>query len=214
MAIRVDPIRCSVLPRPSGGERTMARLSAKDHAEWKALASRVAPLIERLLPTGVVADRAVPDRDGWRLAPVRPALRRARRAAAALARAGEVVATDVEDFFGSVRPEVLEAALLHVGARREDAVRAGAMIEGWAAHGHRGLPVGPAASSILANAVLLPVDLRLGPRPFLRWVDDYLLPAEHPLERFDEALAAVGLRRSTRKTVRGITGVWSPPYRR
>lgn len=192
----------------------MARLSASDEAEWTGLASRVAPLIERLLPAAVVADRAIPDRDGWRLAPVRPALRRARRAAAMLARAGEVVATDVADFFGSVRPDVLEAALVAVGARRGDAARAAAMVEGWAAHGHRGLPVGPAASSILANAVLLPVDRSLAPRAFLRWVDDYLLPAEHPLDRFDEELAAVGLRRSIPKTVRGIAGVWSPPYRR
>ena len=212
MAIRVDPIRCLAVPRPGGGERTMARLSARDRAEWAALAGRIAPLVERLLPAAVVADRAVPDRDGWRLAPMRPALLRARRAAKALARLGEVIATDVEDFFASVRPEVLETALLDVGAPRQDAAGAAAMVDGWAAHGHRGLPVGPAASSILANAVLLPVDLSLSPRAFLRWVDDYLLPAEHPLERFDEALAAVGLRRSTRKTVRGIAGVWRPPY--
>lgn len=212
MAYRVDPIRCSVMPRPSGGARTMAGLSSRDEAEWTALAGRVAPLVEAMLPAGVVADRAIRGRRGWRLAPMRPALLRARRAAEALARLGEVVATDVEDFFGSVSPAGLERALLGAGARREDATRAAAMVEGWEAHGHRGLPVGPAASSILANAILLPVDLSLAPRAFLRWVDDYLLPAEHPLERFDESLAAVGLRRSERKTARGIAGVWRPPY--
>lgn len=213
MASRVDPIRCSVLVRPSGGARTVARLSARDEAAWSALANRVAPLIEARLPTGVVADRAVRAGNGWRPAPVRPALRRARRAAAALARRGPVVATDVEAFFASVTPEALASGLLGAGAAREDAAAAASMLEGWAEHGHRGLPVGPAGSSILANAVLLPVDLSIRGAPFLRWVDDYLLPAEHALERFDEALAAVGLRRSERKTVRGVAGVWRVPYR-
>ncbi|HEX6207673.1 MAG TPA: RNA-directed DNA polymerase, partial [Actinomycetota bacterium] len=179
-----------------------------------ALADRAAPLIEARLPEGVVADRAVRERPGWRLAPMRPALRRARRAAASLARGGAVVATDVEAFFPSVSPEALERALLAVGVARGDAAAAASMVAGWAEQGCPGLPVGPEASSILANAVLLPVDLAVAPARFLRWVDDYLLPAEYPLERFDEALARVGLRRSERKTVSGIRGVWRAPYGR
>ncbi|HEX6262146.1 MAG TPA: RNA-directed DNA polymerase [Actinomycetota bacterium] len=210
MAIRVDPPR--VEARASG--RTICRLSPRDEARWRALADRAAPLIEARLPDGVVADRAVRQRHGWRLAPMRPALRRARRAAASLAREGAVVATDVEAFFPSVTPETLERALLAVGAARGDAAAAASMLGGWAEQGRAGLPVGPAASSILANAVLLPVDLAVAPVRFLRWVDDYLLPAEYPLERFDEALAVVGLRRSERKTVRGIGGVWQAPYGR
>lgn len=212
MAIRVDPIRCSPLPKRSGGHRVIARLSPRDAAEWGAIAGRVAPVIEAMLPGEVLADRAVRRGTGWRVAPVRLALRRARRAAAAMARRGDVTATDVEDFFGSVTPWVLEVALRGVGADGEDAARAATMVEGWEERGHRGLPVGPEASSILANAVLLPVDLSVAPSPFLRWVDDYLLPADHPLERFDEALGAVGLRRSERKTVRGVVGVWRVPY--
>lgn len=190
----------------------MAHLSPSDEARWRVLADRAAPLIEARLPPGVVASRAVRGRGGWRLAPVRPALRRARRAAAALARGGAVLATDVEAFFPSVTPAALASCLIRIGASRADAACAASMLEGWEARGHRGLPVGPIASSILANAVLLPVDLSLAPHVFLRWVDDYLLPAEHPLERFDEALAEVGLRRSERKTVRGVRGVWQTPY--
>jgi hypothetical protein len=61
----------------------------------------------------------------------------------------------------------------------------------------------------MANAVLLPIDRTLGPRPFVRWVDDYRIAVTSPrdagaiLARMDRELAALGLRRSGAKTALG-----------
>jgi hypothetical protein len=69
----------------------------------------------------------------------------------------------------------------------------------------------------MACAVLSAVDESLGRRPFLRWVDDYLIGVRSEedgtavLDRIDEALASLGLERSRPKTrvlPRGAGGVW------
>lgn len=80
------------------------------------------------------------------------------------------------------------------------------MLEGWGSEGYPGLPIGPPGSAVLANALLDPVDRAVAPSPFLRWVDDYVIGLDDPseaaavLDRLDEALDGVGLRRSERKT--------------
>jgi hypothetical protein len=203
---RPEPVRTFEVRRPDGRTRTMWRLSPRDAATWDALAGRVVQLLEHALDPRVLAARAVIGQDEWRAAPLGPALRRARATAERLVRkGGTVVATDVASFYGSVRPEVLERALLDVGAAPDDAQLAAAMLEGW---GSEGLPVGPRGSAVLANAVLLPVDRALGDVPFLRWVDDYLLGEPAALERLDEALTRVGLTRSARKTRTGTVLPW------
>jgi hypothetical protein len=71
--------------------------------------------------------------------------------------------------------------------------------------GVEGLPVGPDASAVLANAVLAQVDrtLREAGVEHLRWVDDVVLSgvdASAALSVFRTALASIGLRANETKT--------------
>ena len=71
--------------------------------------------------------------------------------------------------------------------------------------GVRGLPVGPDASAVLANAVLAPVDraLREAGIDHLRWVDDVVLSGPDPeaaVSTLREALGRIDLRLNERKT--------------
>ena len=72
------------------------------------------------------------------------------------------------------------------------------------------MPVGPPASTVLANAVLSGVDRALRRKPHLRWVDDILVfcadahEAVSTLALLREELAQVGLRVSQEKTSVGV----------
>jgi hypothetical protein len=71
--------------------------------------------------------------------------------------------------------------------------------------GVEGLPVGPDASAVLANAVLAQVDRRLRDAgvEHLRWVDDVVLSGvdvRAALTVFRTALASIGLRANETKT--------------
>lgn len=179
----------------------MARLSPRDARAWHRLAERIASAVEPRLGPQVLANRTA---DAGR--PLRASLARARRAAAALALGSDaVIRTDVRAFYASVTPSVLWRALVRCGVEPPAASRAAAMLEGWGSEGYPGLPIGPPGSAVLANAVLAHVDERLAGKPFLRWVDDYLIAAgrgEVPfvLEKLDAALGAHSLERSPLKT--------------
>lgn len=206
---RPDPIDVELRPRPGRPPRRMARLSERDAGAWHALGGRVAALLEPRLGPDVVANRAVVSGGQWRLESLDGSLRRLRARLGTSRRptgAGAgYLATDVEDFFPSVGSETVARALLAAGASPDDARRVAAMLEGWAALGYEGLPIGPPASAVVANAVLRSVDEAVG-ASFVRWVDDYLVPlagerqAGEVLERVDEALDRLGLRRSVPKT--------------
>jgi hypothetical protein len=165
----------------------------------------------------IVANRALLAGDRWRLETLGTSLRRLWRMMLPIRRPpaeGTVfLSTDVEDFFPSVTPDTAARAMLSVGASSEDAAQAATMIEEWASLGYRGLPIGPRASAVLANAVLRSVDHAVGV-PFLRWVDDYRAvvrtegQAADVLERMDEALARLALSRSARKTRLGVAPGW------
>jgi hypothetical protein len=165
----------------------------------------------------VVANRALRAGTGWGLENLETSLPRLRRILRAARRVGSgraaFLSTDVEDFFPSVSPDAVARALLASGVSRRDAAEAAAMLDGWGSLGYRGLPIGPPASAVLANAVLRSVDDAVGV-PFVRWVDDYLAivgtegEAGGVLERIDEALAGLGLSRSSRKTRVGPNLGW------
>ncbi|HWC32149.1 MAG TPA: RNA-directed DNA polymerase [Actinomycetota bacterium] len=200
---RTDPVVVTLEPKPSGGHRRMATLSRRDAQRWAAIARRVEPAVRPLLGPEAVGPA------GMGRAGLRAALRRARGAAARLAaRSPFVVRSDISDFYGSVMPGALLAAL-RTTARGSDAAAAAAMLEGWGSDGYAGLPVGPPGSAVLAEAVLAQVDEELRPLPFLRWADDYLIavPSERAgaevIERLDVALERIGLRRSLPKTAVG-----------
>jgi hypothetical protein len=185
----------------------MAVLSDRDARVWRELAGRIAGRVEDRLGGGVLANRTVGPGHRWRLAPVGLALRRARPAARSVAGAAPfVLRTDVRAFYPSVDASVLYRSLRAATVDPDDADLASDMVEAWASLGHAGLPVGPAASAVLANAVLAPVDAQLPDVRWLRWVDDYLVglasaPAgDVVLDRIDHALVRLGLRRSEAKT--------------
>jgi len=203
--VRTDPVTPWLAPKPAGGHRRMARLSSRDAAAWHHVAGRVAEVLEPRLDPRVLANRTEVARQRWRLAPLGPALDGARRRAGELAREARfVVRTDVAAFYPSVTPRVLHRALAPMCS--QEARSAAGMLDGWGSEGYGGLPIGPPGSAVLANAVLASVDRALANVPFLRWVDDYLVaaPSERAaaeiLERVDEALAGLGLRRAMAKT--------------
>lgn len=194
----------------------MARLSRRDTRAWHDLAGRVASVIEPRLDPAVVANRGRTTGRRWRIESLEESLRRLQkmvRALKQLAGGAVLLSTDVRDFFPSVGPDAVARALLAAGVSLEDAASAALMLEGWADHGYRGLPIGPPGSAVLANAVLMSVDTDVR-AAFVRWVDDYLVAARteqeaaEVLDRLDEALAGAGLVRSVPKTRIREDGGW------
>ena len=208
----VDAIETRPLLRPGKPVRLMATLSPRDDVRWGALAERIAVAVGPRLSSGVLVGRVVGHGERLRLA-----LQGARQASAALSDAGPMLATDVRDFYPSVRPSALGNGLSEAGADPSDARAAAEMAASWEERGHRGLPIGPPASAVIACALLASVDRAVGDRPFLRWVDDYLIGVTSEEEgdavrtRLDEALGRLGLERSEPKSrflPRGAAGPW------
>lgn len=183
----------------------MATLSGRDGARWHRLAGRIGDILEPRLTGSVLANRVEGAWPWWRLRPLGPALTAARHRARGLP-GPLILRTDVADFYPSVRPSVLYSALTALGVPGRLAGSAADLLDGWGSEGWPGLPVGPAGSAVLANAVLVSADAGLGPHPFLRWVDDYLVgvrserTALEVLDRVHEAFDRLGLRLSPSKT--------------
>jgi hypothetical protein len=185
--------------RAPSGPRPLTALSPEETVRYTRLVAAVAGAVEDGLSPGVSANRLA----GFEREP--PALRfvpwRLERAAfvGRLAEMAEshpcLVFADVRDCYGSIRPEIVEAALaaLHVGDSAREAVRG--FLDELAGRGVRGLPVGPAPSPVLANAVLTAADRALEGWgvPYLRWVDD--------------VVAAVSDRRSAERVLAGLAAV-------
>jgi hypothetical protein len=201
--VRPDPIRSFLSPKPRGGWRTFAVLSDRDERTWNILAQRVASILEPRLDPRVAANRTVLARGVRRVEDLGTGLLRSRAVAPSR---GLLLRTDVEDFYPSITPEVLVRTLAELGVPPQDSRLAGQMIDGWGESGYPGLPIGPVASAVLANAVLASVDTAMGSLHFVRWVDDYLfaVPSEGAitgiLDRLDVSLERLHLRRSVPKT--------------
>ena len=213
----VDDVRTHLLPRPGKPPRLIAELSPRDAAAWRAAGRRIAGAARPRRAEGVHATAGclIDGPPGDRR--LRALLGAARASARHLSEAGPVLRTDVRAFYPSLGCEAVHRGLLAGGAGPPDAREAADLVRGWEDRGHAGLPIGPPASAAVADAILLPVDEVLEGRPFLRWVDDYLIPvhspedAERVLERIDERLAWLGLERSevkTRLVPAGRLGAW------
>jgi len=192
--------------------RTLAVLEPSLARRYTALVAAVVPDVESRLSPSVLANRVA----GSSTDP--PTLRlsswRGERAAFAteLQRLGRgsacLVFADVRDCYGSIAPGVVSTSLRGLGCEHGTARAVGALLERLAGTGARGLPVGPAASAVLANAVLARVDgalERAGVR-HLRWVDDVVASArgqrdaERLLEVLRAVLAGLGLELNESKT--------------
>jgi hypothetical protein len=197
------PPRIDIVGRPGGGTRRITVLEPADARIYARLVDRAAPAVERSLGDGVVANRVVGP--GARLEEWRIAHRRWRRAVAPGGR-GLRLHLDVADCYGSIAPGVVAATLAGLVAAPDDGLIR--LLCELGERGVPGLPVGPAPSAVLANAVLARVDLavRAGGAPHVRWVDDLVIAVSsrrHAIRVLDEVrreLATLGLRLQDAKT--------------
>jgi Reverse transcriptase (RNA-dependent DNA polymerase) len=196
--------------RYAGGVRVLTLLGPAAREEYLALVAPVAPAIELALSDRVVAHRVArcePDPPELRLRPWRIERRAfALRLRNLTAGAPTIGIADVRRCYASISPWTVERVLgdLGVGSAHE----VGAFLARLERAGGRGLPVGPEASAVLANAVLARADeaLRAAGVEHLRWVDDVVVAAAGPTEAsrgiavLADAVGALGLRLNEGKT--------------
>jgi len=119
-----------------------------------------------------------------------------------------LVDADIANFYPSIDNARLFVTLQRCGVEPPLADLLRSILSQWQGQWQSGLPVGPAASSFLAEAALIDVDRRLEADgiDFVRYVDDYRLfapdatVARRWLERLIEQLAAEGLNLNSAKT--------------
>lgn len=192
--------------------RELAVLAPPLARRYVSLVAAVAPRVESRLLASVLANRVA--RSSVRPPVLRLGPWRAERAAfaSALGALGRqspwVVFADVRDCYGSIAPPVVMDSLGALGCDSSATESVGAFLLRLARRGARGLPVGPAPSAVLANAVLARADdaLRRVGVAHLRWVDDVVAAARDPedavriLDLLRRSLAGLGLELNASKT--------------
>jgi hypothetical protein len=193
--------------RHAGAERRFVLLDLRTRERYVELVARSASAIEELLSPAVMANRVA----SWSVRPPELALRPwrlerrvfAARLAGLAARRRPVAFADVRRCYASMSPAIVGEALRRAGI--PTACEVEGFLSGLERIGVEGLPVGPDASAVLANAVLAQVDraLRDAGVEHLRWVDDVVLSGGDiaaALSVFRTALASIGLRANETKT--------------
>ncbi len=204
------PISAASVSKKDGGSRMLIRLDANDERNFSRAVTGVIPSVDRARRPAAFANRVGRiDENGVSLRPWAAERRRwidAKDRLLSLARV--VVITDVRRCYASMAPDVVVSGLVRLGAP-SDAVET---IAGWLGafqeEGIRGLPIGPTASAILADAVLMVGDAaleRMGVR-HIRWVDDVAIFTEDrpaaliALDELRSAWRSVGLESHPGKT--------------
>lgn len=186
----------------AGGRRILVEPSASLSADYRVAVEPTALRLEGTLDRGVLAGRVV----GGAPRPFHREYREWREALeGCLRHRGVVVRSDVRDCFASIMAGPVVSAVAEVGV---DPSVIEAVLGAFHAEGVRGLPVGPAPSLVLANAVLQRADreAREAGATVLRWVDDVVLvcadrpTAARALDAWVRGLRAVGLRPHDGKT--------------
>ena len=193
--------------RHAGTERRFVLLDVLTRERYVELVARSARAIEELLSPSVMANRVA----SWSVCPPELVLRPwrlerrlfAARLAGLAARRRTIAFADVRRCYASMSPSIVGDALDRAGI--PTACEIAGFLAGLERLGVEGLPVGPDASAVLANAVLAQVDrsLREAGIEHLRWVDDVVLSGEDTsaaLSVFRTALATIGLRPNEAKT--------------
>ena len=186
-------------------------MDAADEVRFGRAVARAAPFVRRALDEGSHANRVLAwhPKDGLILEPWRPARRRWIRQAGRLARDARWVAiTDVRDCYRSITAVAVVASMRAIGVPAVTADEIESWLRTFADEGVDGLPIGPLASAVLADAVLSSGDaaIRVTGVEHLRWVDDVAIFAPdrrtgvRSLDALRESLAAVGLSLHEGKT--------------
>ena len=208
-----SPIRWGSAPKPGGGTRTLARLSTDDERRFAGAVAQIVPFVERARGREAVANRVSrydPSHGITSLEPWPRARERWERELGQMERTARVIAiTDVRECYASIGPTVVQDRLASLGAPPESGSEVGCWLRVFGEAGVAGLPVGPEASAVLADAVLFAGDaaLRAVGVVHLRWVDDVVIAAPdrrgalQALDRLRQAWAAVGLEVHDGKTL-------------
>ncbi len=206
------PIRWDLSLKPDGGIRRLTRLDAADEIRFARAVARATPFVRRALGEESHANRVLgwDPKEGLILEPWRRARRRWIRQASRLARDARWVAiTDVRACYPSITAAVVTARLqeLHTPAVAAEEIKS--WLSMFAGEGVDGLPIGPVASTVLADAVLSMGDeaIRVAGAEHLRWVDDIAIFApDHrmgvrSLDALRRGLRDIGLELQEAKTM-------------
>ena len=152
----LPPRRARLEPeaRPGGGVRWMARLDPAEAAAYDRGVAALVPGIERSLGPEVMANRVrgrgsrpATDLEPWRTA--RAAWRGA--VGGVLASERRVIVADVAECYASIRTREVAKALRISGLGAGDIRVVTRLLDAFQDEGIPGLPIGPAASAVVAN---------------------------------------------------------------
>jgi hypothetical protein len=212
---RTGPFRRALTPKSRFGFRTATQLDPLDSIVFAGLVYDIAKDLEsyRLDATGKVAfsHRVRRDRDGGQLYDPRWNFDRFKahlQERCSADPSGWVVVTDVADFYSRIYHHPLENSLRVATNRHEHVDALMRLLSQWNYTVSSGVPIGPAASRILAEVALVDVDRALQDDgiEFARFSDDYRLfasterQAHSHLATLAQALAENHLTLSERKT--------------
>lgn len=189
-------------PKPSGGVRLLTVLDAQTSRRYEGLVSALTPAVVRsgegeALGIATTSGGLLADRIRWRRA-----LDRAMRRPAIL--------SDVRACYPSIGEEAIAIGLAAAGVRADDTERLQGFLREVRCAGVPGLPVGPAPSAIVAEAVLRSGDdaVRRAGGWIVRWVDDVVISgvdrtsAARAFDAWARALRGLGLEPHEGKTAR------------
>ena len=198
-----EAILTEFIAKPGGGTRLLTRLGEQDRRRFDRAVAAVVPAVERGLADGVMANRARAGTRGVELQPWASARRGFRREVALAARSSSAAFLgDVLECYASIRAPAVERALGELGVPHDDVAQVCELLRSFEERGVPGLPVGPAPSAVLANAVLAPVDRAIREATdgaVFRWVDDVVActsgraGAQRAADAFRRALEGLGL---------------------
>ncbi|MEO8422794.1 MAG: RNA-directed DNA polymerase [Actinomycetota bacterium] len=206
------PIRWDVVPKPGGGARRLIVLSRADGSAFARSVAPAARAIGQAIGSESHANRLVAwdPTCGPVLEPWKRARRRWEREVGRLGRQGRFVAlTDARACYASLSVREITDRLAALGVAEACVHQIGSWLRVFCDMGTDGLPVGPAVSAILADAVLSAGDdaIRSTGATHVRWVDDVAIFAPdartraNALEALRVTWASFGLEIHDGKTV-------------
>lgn len=203
-----DPPDFFPYPKGQGRYRKFTLISPLDLVIARAVAGEIVERTDSLLPTTVYSSRLHAPPPGWRFESPRCAHRSFRKAARSLAKKhGGMLKMDVSEYFPSLDIPQLNQILLSSGCPQPAVNHLLALLRSWQQQGCTGIPIGGEAFSVLGNAYVLPLDMRLLAQgiPYLRWMDDVFVFGNAPLRSSaivvaDDELNRLRLARSEAKT--------------